>query len=87
MPSVSLLGQLSHNDVIILNRTLGNDKENLLMRQRSSELEDAVKLNNAIRAEMLQREKYDAYVINPLFGTDIPSRRRAMVVYDLGGLF
>lgn len=31
------------------------------------------------RVELKQVKKYDRFVVNPLFGTEIPSRRKAMV--------
>uniref|UniRef100_A0A183C994 ANK_REP_REGION domain-containing protein n=1 Tax=Globodera pallida TaxID=36090 RepID=A0A183C994_GLOPA len=53
------------------------DKENGPGGKRvPSELDEAVKRSNALRAEMLRMEKYDKFVINPLFGANILCKRQ-----------
>ncbi|KAL3119029.1 hypothetical protein niasHT_003812 [Heterodera trifolii] len=42
----------------------------------ATELDEEVKRSNALRAEMLRMEKYDKFVINPLFGANIFCQRQ-----------
>uniref|UniRef100_A0A915CUK9 non-specific serine/threonine protein kinase n=1 Tax=Ditylenchus dipsaci TaxID=166011 RepID=A0A915CUK9_9BILA len=46
------------------------------VHRRTSELEEAVKKSNTVRARMIEMEKYDKYQINPIFGVCTSYRRR-----------
>ncbi|KAI1722206.1 ankyrin repeats (3 copies) domain-containing protein [Ditylenchus destructor] len=48
------------------------------LQQKSSELEEAVKKSNTVRARMIEMEKYDKYQINPIFGVFTSYKRRLM---------
>ena len=67
-----------------------DDQVNLSSRKKTcSDVEDVVKKSNEIRVQMLKMEKYDKYLMNPVFKVPLNQKRKLPDYYAKGrnGLF